>query len=210
MWQTVWANGGWVLMTILITSVVGLGVVIERLWLLLPLAARHHASWRHAESELRAGRAPWPTRPEQPDRPAAHDAVQRLVQRGLAERAGGAKRVREAALLAVQAEVPALERGLGVLATVAQIAPLLGLLGTVVGLVEAFHAASLGQDKPQDLAGGIFKALGTTVAGLVVAIPAWIAYNSLVALSGRRIAELEQTAQELPLVASAKAVGDAA
>jgi biopolymer transport protein ExbB len=82
-----------------------------------------------------------------------------------------------------QLEVPRLERRLGMLATVVFTAPLLGLLGTVIGLIDCFTDLSLsaqtGYTSMTELAGGIYQALITTAAGLVVAIPSAVAYAFL-------------------------------
>ncbi len=79
-------------------------------------------------------------------------------------------------------EIPRLERKLVILATVAHITPLLGLLGTVTGMINAFKSIvnSPGPVNPSILAEGIWEALITTAAGLVVAIPTYVAYNYLV------------------------------
>jgi len=82
-------------------------------------------------------------------------------------------------------EIPKLEKNLNFLSTIAHISPLLGLLGTVVGLVKCFYiieqkTISMGLVNPSDLAGGIWEALLTTVAGLCVAIPSYIMYNYFV------------------------------
>ena len=78
-------------------------------------------------------------------------------------------------------EIKKMEHGLRSIAVIARIAPLLGLLGTVVGLVEAFRAVSTmrGPPDPSVLASGIWQALLTTVAGLLVAIPAIISHEWL-------------------------------
>jgi biopolymer transport protein ExbB len=76
------------------------------------------------------------------------------------------------------AQLPRLERGMWILGIVAHTTPLLGLLGTVTGMIQAFHAiASHGTGDPAILAEGISKALITTAGGLTVAIPAVIFYN---------------------------------
>jgi len=99
-------------------------------------------------------------------------------------------------------EVPKLESRLTALATIAHISPLLGLLGTVTGMTESFHtiqvrAASLNPVTPGDLAGGIGEALLTTVAGLMVAIPTFVAYNYLVNHINHIILDMERGATEL-------------
>jgi biopolymer transport protein ExbB len=75
-------------------------------------------------------------------------------------------------------EVRSLERGMGVLETVAGIAPLLGLLGTVLGILRVFNVISaVGVGQAQSLAGGIAEALITTIVGLCIGIPALVAFN---------------------------------
>lgn len=99
-------------------------------------------------------------------------------------------------------EIPKLEKNLNALATIAHVSPLLGLLGTVTGMVRCFQtiqakATSLHPVSPGDLAGGIWEALLTTVAGLVVAIPTFIAYNYLVSRVNHFILEMEKASTEL-------------
>lgn len=99
-------------------------------------------------------------------------------------------------------EVPKLEKNLPMLATIGHIAPLLGLLGTVTGMVRCFQiveakAATLHPVMPGDLAAGIWEALLTTVAGLVVAIPAYVAYNYLVNRINHFVLEMEKASTEL-------------
>jgi len=106
-------------------------------------------------------------------------------------------------------EVPRLEKNLGILATIAHISPLLGLLGTVTGMVKAFQviqqqAVSMMPINPGDLAGGIWEALITTVAGLSVAIPTYVVYNYLVSKVDGFVLDMEKSATELVNVLSVK------
>ncbi len=106
-------------------------------------------------------------------------------------------------------EVPRLEKNLGALATIAHITPLLGLLGTVTGMVRAFQvieqkAVALAPVNPGDLAGGIWEALITTVAGLAVAIPAYVAYNFLVSKVDGMVLEMEKSATDIVNILGAK------
>jgi biopolymer transport protein ExbB len=89
--------------------------------------------------------------------------------------------LREIVQEAGQLEVPKLERFLGVLATLAYVTPLLGLLGTVAGMIEAFGVITSngGYATVTELSGGIYKSLLTTAAGLVVATPTFVAYSYL-------------------------------
>jgi biopolymer transport protein ExbB len=99
-------------------------------------------------------------------------------------------------------EVPRMEKNLTALSTIAHISPLLGLLGTVVGMVGCFQviqqkSTSLNPVSPGDLAGGIWQALITTVAGLVVAIPVYVAYNYLVSRVNHLVLDMERSATDL-------------
>jgi biopolymer transport protein ExbB len=99
-------------------------------------------------------------------------------------------------------EIPKLENRLGVLSTIAHIAPLLGLLGTVIGMLSCFQtiqiqSAALRPVTPGDLSGGIAQALITTISGLLIAIPTFIAYNYFINRVHHFVFEIERTATEL-------------
>ena len=99
-------------------------------------------------------------------------------------------------------EIPLLEKKLNTLATIAHVSPLLGLLGTAAGLMNCFYtiqtrSAALNPITPGDLSGGITQALITTIAGLMVAIPAYVAYNYFVSRVDDIILEMERGATEL-------------
>ncbi len=110
--------------------------------------------------------------------------------------------IREAMENASLYEIPKLEKNLNFLSTIAQVAPLLGLLGTVVGMVQCFHTIAqktqtVGMVNPSDLADGIWTALITTVAGLCVAIPSYIMYNFFIHKVNLSTLESERAATEL-------------
>ena len=95
-------------------------------------------------------------------------------------------------------EATLLTRRLGALDTIAAISPLLGLLGTVMGMIRIFAAVSnAGIGDPEALSGGISEAMVTTAAGLFIGIPALVAHNSLNARADRLIFELENQASQL-------------
>ncbi len=99
-------------------------------------------------------------------------------------------------------EIPKLESGLAPLITIANISPLLGMLGTILGMIVMFHniqvkSSSLSPLTPADLTGGIWQALLTTLAGIMVAIPAFTAYNYFVHRVNSIITETEQATSEL-------------
>jgi biopolymer transport protein ExbB len=106
--------------------------------------------------------------------------------------------MRDAVLDAGRRETPAIERNLFWLQTVAQAAPLLGLLGTVFGMIRMFSAVSLsGLGDPQVLSRGIGEAMLTTAEGLCIGIPALVAYNYLSSRAERLIIEIENHASSV-------------
>ncbi len=125
--------------------------------------------------------------------------VPRIIKAGLLKSDRSREEIKEAIEDAGVHEIPLLEKYLSVLATVATVAPLLGLLGTVAGLIKAFMVIESrgGLVNPGDLAGGIWEALITTVAGLIVAIPAYIAYNYFVTRVNGIILQMEKSATRL-------------
>ncbi len=106
-----------------------------------------------------------------------------------------AKTIEDAAML----EVPRLEKNLVVLATIDHISPLLGLFGTVIGMIQVFMKIQemRGIINTEALAGGIWVALITTAAGLAVAIPAFVAYNYLVSRVNGLVLDMEKSATEV-------------
>ena len=125
-----------------------------------------------------------------------------ILKAGILKYDRSREQIKEAIEDASLYEVPHLERNLTTLATIAHISPLLGLLGTVTGMVRCFYtiqikATSLAPVSPGDLAGGIWEALLTTVFGLIVAIPTFVAYNYLVSRINNVILEMERASTEL-------------
>lgn len=125
--------------------------------------------------------------------------VARLVKVAILNRERGREGVREALEEAGLMEVPRLEEKLNVLATLAQIAPLLGLLGTVLGFLKIFsvlQGAGMYANMEQ-LAGGIWQALISTAAGIAVAIPCYAGYNYLVGRVNSIVLDMEKAASEI-------------
>src|SRR5512143_2817492 len=125
--------------------------------------------------------------------------VARLVKVAILTRDQGRERVREALEEAGSAEVPRLEEKLNLLATIAQLSPLLGLLGTVLGFIEVFSDM---QQKgltahAGDLSTGVWQALVCAAAGLAVAIPAHAGYNYLVSRVNSIVLDMERAATEI-------------
>ncbi len=125
--------------------------------------------------------------------------VARLVKVALLNRERGRDGVREALEEAGLIEVPPLEDKLNLLATIAQLAPLMGLLGTVLGFIKMFsHLQAQGtQAHMESLAGGVWQALICTAAGLAVAIPCYAGYNYLVSRVNAIVLDMEKAATEI-------------
>jgi len=125
--------------------------------------------------------------------------VARLVKVAILNRDKGRDGVREALEEAGLVEVPPLEDKLNLLATIAQVAPLMGLFGTVLGFIKIFTALQTKTTIPtmQDLSGGVWQALICTAAGLAVSIPCYAAYNYLVSRVNAIVLDMEKAATEI-------------
>lgn len=123
----------------------------------------------------------------------------RLIEQLAALPAGSRARLQERAARLHRQLVDQMEHGLGAMALIATLGPLLGLLGTVVGIVLVFNrlAVSGGVATPQQLAGGIGTALYTTIAGLVVGVVGLVAHRYLTAKVDRVLTRLDALSQEL-------------
>jgi biopolymer transport protein ExbB len=128
--------------------------------------------------------------------------VARIVKTAILNRDRGRERVREAVEEAGLIEVPLLEEKLNLLATIAQIAPLLGLLGTILGFMDTFmqlqadglYAHISGE---LSLSSGIWKSLICAAAGIAVAIPVHAGYNYLVSRINKIVLDMERAAAEI-------------
>ena len=125
--------------------------------------------------------------------------VARLVKAAIVNRDKGRERVREAVEEAGLTEVPRLEEKLNLLATIAQIAPLLGLFGTIIGFIRVFmklQAAGL-YAHMDTLSQGVWESLICAAAGIAVAIPAHAGYNYLVSRVNKIVLDMERAAAEI-------------
>jgi len=123
------------------------------------------------------------------------DCAVRALAAGLAHRAHG---LAEGLQVAAEDEIASMRRGMNVLDTIVTLAPLLGILGTVLGIIESFDVlAEAGIGDPRAVTGGIAKALITTAAGLSVAIMTLIPYNWLISVVERATRRLESATTRL-------------
>ena len=168
--------GGWLMLPIIACSVMAVAIVLERLWTLqekrvLPaLVANQVWEWvQHNQIDA-----------QQVQQVHQSSPFGQVLAAGLSYRHAPRDVLKEAVEDAGRHAVHGLERYLNTLGTIAAISPLLGLLGTVSGMIRSFTAITTeGVGNPAVLAGGISEALITTAAGLTVAIPALIAYRYL-------------------------------
>jgi len=125
--------------------------------------------------------------------------IARIVKAGILKHDRSKEDIREAIEDAGNLEIPKLEHYLPAMATCAHIAPLLGLLGTVAGMIKAFAQIQHKQGlvNPSDLAEGISNALVTTAAGLTVAIPTLVVYNYFITRVDSMVLEMEISTSEL-------------
>ena len=122
-----------------------------------------------------------------------------IIRIAILHREADREEMRTAIKDAGTAEISRLERRLVLIATVGQIAPLLGLLGTVIGLVDCLLSLQIAAPLVQsaDIFGGVMKALLTTGAGLMVAIPCYAGFNLLVVKIDRLVLDMEKASSEI-------------
>lgn len=196
-------RGGPIMVLIILCSVMAFAVFLERIWYLRNAKIDTHKFMQGIANKVRCNKVM-----EAIDTcNTTKGPIARILKAGIMKYDRQRQEMKEAIQDAGIHEVPLLERNLGVLATIAHIAPLLGLLGTVVGMLKAFQvieekAMSMVPVNPGDLAGGIWEALITTVAGLSIAIPTYVAYNYLVSQVDNFVLDMEKSATELVNVLS--------
>jgi biopolymer transport protein ExbB len=191
-------KGGPVMFPILLCSVVSLAIVIERFYYLYRSRIDTKTFMTNIERTVKRNKiAEAIELCDKTPGPIAH-----IVKAGIIKHDRPRQEIREAIEDAGHQEIPYLERHMSLLATIFHISPLLGLLGTVTGMVRTFQiiqekSVSFNPVSPGDLAGGIWEALLTTVAGLIVAIPTLVVYNYFVNKVDVFVVEMERSATEL-------------
>jgi biopolymer transport protein ExbB len=186
--------GGWVMIPIIACSVIAAAIILERLWTL--------QRKRVVPAELPAKVWGWVEKKQLDDRHirALHESspLGQVLAAGLAKRHRPRSVIKESIEDTGRHVVHELERFLNSLGTIAAISPLLGLLGTVTGMIQTFNAVTEhGIGDPSALAGGIAQALITTVGGLCVAIPALVAYRYLHGRVSELVVQMEKEALRL-------------
>lgn len=186
--------GGWLMLPILACSVVAMAITVERFWMLRVTRVLP----RHLVAQV------WNwVRNRQIDASRLHalrtgSPLGRILAAGLVNLQHDRIIMKEAIEDAGRHVVLELERYLNTLGTIAAITPLLGLLGTVVGMIDVFNAITTqGVGNPGALADGISKALITTAAGLAVAIPSLMFYRYFRGRVDMLVVRMEQEATKM-------------
>ncbi|TVP91679.1 MAG: MotA/TolQ/ExbB proton channel family protein [Pseudomonadaceae bacterium] len=193
MWELISA-GGWLMLPIILSSIIALAIIIERLWTLRSsrIAPPNllNQVWRWIKDgqldamKLKTLRADSP--------------LGEILAAGLANSRHGREVMKECIQESASKVIHDMERYLSTLGTIAAITPLLGLLGTVIGMIDVFTAIMVqGSGNTAVLAGGISKALITTAAGLTIAIPALVFHRFLVRRVDELVIAMEQEATKL-------------
>ncbi len=190
----IWEAGGFMMWPLGFCLLVGVLIIIWKFIDLQVKASRTRSLLRDVDDLIAQGRLDEAlAQCEESDAPAAE-----ILEAGLRRRDEGTERVMQAIENAGAIQVANLERGLVWLATLANVAPLLGFLGTVIGMIMAFQAIEIaGEVEATLVAGGIKVALITTASGLAIAIPINIAHNYFVTRVDRLVIEMEESAQRM-------------
>tara|TARA_B100000959_G_scaffold105577_2_gene111398 strand:- start:1465 stop:2313 length:849 start_codon:yes stop_codon:yes gene_type:complete len=195
--MTLFADGGLMMYPLTLCSMVALGVIFAKFWTL-------HVAHRGTDLVLEEVEAVANTGDVSAaieicrDTPGPAGAILLAGLRRIQTRRLAAGELESAVATTGTIELGFLERGLVILATIANVAPLMGFLGTVVGMVLAFAAIEQAGDvDPTLVAGGIKVALLTTAAGLLIAVPVNISYNFFVTRIDKLIVDMEQGTQKI-------------
>lgn len=186
--------GGWIMGIIGVLSIVTIYLFVERLLTLRKAQADRDAVMNRVRDYVQAGDIHGATAfCQSQDKP-----LTRLLTHGLERLGRPISEIQDAVHAAGKYESYELEKRTDLLASMAGIAPMLGFLGTVTGMIKAFQEIQRlqGNVNPSVLAGGIWEALLTTAAGLVVGILAFFFYNFLLTRINRNVNDLERSATE--------------
>jgi biopolymer transport protein ExbB len=181
-------KGGLLMYPIILCSIIALAVFLERLWVLRRERVIPSAFVHNVEERIRKQKISEALFLCQSD----NSSIAKIFLAGLKSTGRGMWLVKEAIEERGGREGVILEKNVGILSTIANLTPLLGLLGTVSGMIKTFKVISNSGGNPSLLAGGIAEALITTAAGLCVAIPALVCYRILKDKAESLIFEMEE------------------
>jgi len=183
--------GGWLMAPIILCSIVALAIIGERLWSL----QRKRIIPKHLVAQIWQMHSKGQLSKEQINAVRTSSPLGRVLASGLSNVNNSREVMKESIEETGRHVVHELERFLNSLGTIAAITPLLGLLGTVIGMIKVFSVITTqGVGNPAVLAGGISEALITTAAGLSVAIPSLMAHRYFRGLIDQIVVYMEQEA----------------
>jgi biopolymer transport protein ExbB len=184
---------GWPIWPLLLASIIAVALIIERSITLRRSKVVPPGLLESVVGDFRQGSVT----PEMLGRLRAHSALGQVLAAGLSNLRSSREVMKESIEEVGRAAAHELERFLTSLGTIASIAPLMGLFGTVVGMIEIFGSQSPSGANPQQLAHGISVALYNTAFGLLIAIPSMIFYRHFRALVDSFVIDMEQQAVKL-------------
>ncbi|MCZ0934587.1 MAG: MotA/TolQ/ExbB proton channel family protein [Gemmatimonadetes bacterium] len=194
---TLFADGGFMMYPLVLCSLIALGVMIAKFWTLWAAHKDTAKVLAEVDELARAGDIDGAMAAAGSKRGPA-SAILMAGLRRIKGREVGEGEIEQAVSTVGTIELGFLERGLVVLATIANVAPLMGFLGTVAGMILAFASIeAAGSVDPALVAGGIKVALLTTASGLAIAIPVNIGYNFFVTRIDKLIVDMEQGTQAI-------------
>lgn len=194
---TLFADGGFMMYPLVLCSLIALGVMIAKFWTLWAAHKDTATVLAEVDELARAGDIDGAIAAAGSKRGPA-SAILMAGLRRIKGREVGEGEIEQAVSTVGTIELGFLERGLVVLATIANVAPLMGFLGTVAGMILAFASIeAAGSVDPALVAGGIKVALLTTASGLAIAIPVNIGYNFFVTRIDKLIVDMEQGTQAI-------------
>ncbi len=183
------SKGGIIMIPIIFCSLLAMAVFIERIWTLRRKKVLPGNMLDKVEALIKGNKTSEALQLCQED----GSALSRIIQTGINNHGKPRDEVKEVIEEAGRKEAAYLDKHLEILGTMANVTPLLGLLGTVSGMIKAFNVISAqGVGDPGLLAGGISEALITTAAGLTVAIPTFVGYKYLIGTTDSYIMEMEE------------------
>ena len=193
-------SAGWPIWPLLIISIFGLAILLERLWFLRRSKISPSSSLDMALTLGSSMMSSHVAIPEQSLQDLKNQSpLGSILSSGLQAKQAGLNEFEALDALrdAASPVFNSLERYLGILATIATLAPLMGLLGTVIGMIEIFGSQSASGNSPQQLAHGISIALYNTAFGLLIAIPALAGWRGLRAMADQRQQECNDASRRL-------------
>lgn len=187
-------KGGWIMLPIILFSLIAIYIFIERFIVIRKASREEHNFMNNIRDFMHDGRIESAlTLARNNDSPIA-----RMIEKGILRLGKPLNDINAAIENVGKLEIAKLEKNIAGLATVAGVAPMLGFLGTVMGMVRAFYDMSMAGNNIDIslLSSGIYQAMVTTVAGLIVGIIAFVCYNILVARIEKIVFMLEARATE--------------